>query len=388
MEKMFRQIKVHPDDWKSQRILWTNESKDLLIYQLTTVTYGLACAPFLALRTLVQLLQDEGHRFPLAVPVLSKGRYVDDLFGGADSIEQARAIVEQTSQLCLAGGFQLRKWTSNHPDVLSSISKQDLVPLSFIPIEEDLIVHTLGLSWAPETDSFKFAFHNIRFEPVTKRVILSEIAKLFDPLGLLAPVIIVAKILMQEVWKLRVEWDDILPPALIDKWILFVNGLRDLHILTFPRWLGMRSDQPLEIHGFADASPHAYAAAVYIRTTSTEELVYTQLICAKAKVTPLRRMTIARLELAGAVLLTKLVTHLLRSLGRSDISVYLWTDSTVAYTWITNHPSRWKDFVHNRVCYIQDTLPQAHWGLVSGQENPADLATRGLTPIQLSAQKS
>ncbi|XP_036149718.1 uncharacterized protein LOC118647894 [Monomorium pharaonis] len=88
MEKMYRQIKVHPEDWKFQRILWFNQSNCLRTYELTTVTYGLACAPFLALRTLLQLIEDEGQNFPRAIPSLTKGRYVDDVFGGADSIDE------------------------------------------------------------------------------------------------------------------------------------------------------------------------------------------------------------------------------------------------------------------------------------------------------------
>lgn len=89
------------------------------------------------------------------------------------------------------------------------------------------------------------------------------------------------------------------------------------------------------------------------------------------------------MELAGAVLLTKLISQILKIIQHKEISVRLWTDSSITLTWIINHPSRWKDFVHNRVCYIQETLPQAIWGFVSGKENPADLATRGLTPARL-----
>lgn len=194
--------------------------------------------------------------------------------------------------------------------------------------------------------------------------------------------------MMQEIWTLRLEWDDPLPPPAANKWILVVQGLQDLSTLNLPRRLGLRSDQPFEIHGFADASPHAYAVTVYSRSISNDGAISTQLICSKTKVAPLKRMTIPRLELAGAALLTKLVTHLLPILERSNISVYLWTDSTVTYTWITNHPSRWKDFVHNRVCYIRESLPQAQWGLVPGRKNPADFATRELAPIQLSERRS
>ena len=98
----------------------------------------------------------------------------------------------------------------------------------------------------------------------------------------------------------------------------------------------------------------------------SDDVVYTQLTCSKTKVALLKRMTISRLELAGAALLTKLVTHLLKTLDQSNITIYLWTDFIVTYTWITNHPSHWKDFVYNRICYIQESLPSAQWGLVPG----------------------
>lgn len=83
-------------------------------------------------------------------------------------------------------------------------------------------------------------------------------------------------------------------------------------------------------------------------------------------------------------MLSKLIAHLLRILELKETPVYMWTDSAVAYTWINNHPSRWKDFVQNRVCYIQETLPQAIWKFIPGTDNPADCASRGLTPSQLS----
>lgn len=86
----------------------------------------------------------------------------------------------------------------------------------------------------------------------------------------------------------------------------------------------------------------------------------------------------------GAVLLMKFVSHLLTILNNLNPSIFMWTDSSITHTWLNNHPSRWKDFVHNRVCYIQDTLFQAAWKFIPGYENPADLATRGLTPRQLS----
>ncbi|XP_018360741.1 PREDICTED: uncharacterized protein LOC108759682 [Trachymyrmex cornetzi] len=348
IEKMFRQIKVHHEDWRYQHILWINDSNHLETYQLTTVTYGMACAPFLALRAISQLIIDEGNQFPLAVPTLTQGRYVDDLFGGADTVEEAQVIVQQIHQLCTAGGFHLQKWTSNSSEILSFIPEKDQISRSSVPIEENLIVHSLGLAWHPGTDSFQFNFQNTSTQIPTKRIVLSTIAKLFDPLGLLSPITILAKILMQEIWTLRLQWDEPLPTKVANKWRSFVNNLQDLTKLRFPRWLGLISHQRFEIHGYADASPGAYAAAVYSRSINSNGTVHTQLICSKTKVAPLKRMTIPRLELAGAVLVTKLVKHLLQILNQDSITILLWTDSTVVYTWITNHPSRWKDFVHNR----------------------------------------
>ncbi|XP_018401629.1 PREDICTED: uncharacterized protein LOC108778806, partial [Cyphomyrmex costatus] len=143
MEKMYRQIDVHPHDWNFQRILWCDQSHNLRAYQLTTVTYGLACAPFLALRTIQQLLNDEGSKYPLAAPSLRKGRYVDDLFGGADTVEEAQAVVSQLTQLCMAGGFKLKKWSSNHSEILTSIPKDEQIPYLTIGSDDDTIVHTL-----------------------------------------------------------------------------------------------------------------------------------------------------------------------------------------------------------------------------------------------------
>lgn len=197
IEKMYRQIKIHYEDWAFQRILWMNQQGRVIPYQLTTVTYGLACVPFLALRTLEQLILDEGTNFPLAIPVLRKGRYVD-IFGGSDSIHEAQEIVKQLNQLCMESGFPLQKWISNHPAVIQSIPPEKRVDYSSIQIEENTLIQTLGLCWKPSTDTFHFIINLPTATSITKRTILSTIAKLFDPLGLISLVIIKAKIRIQE----------------------------------------------------------------------------------------------------------------------------------------------------------------------------------------------
>lgn len=383
IEKMYRQIKIHQDDWDFQRILWIEKDKTLSTYRLTTVTYGLACAPFLALRTIVQLAKDEGLKFPLAVTSLTNGRYVDDIFGGADSISQAQEVVNQLNSLCKAGGFPLQKWTSNRPEVLSFVPPERRVNTTSVHFEDSTIIHVLGLRWNSVLDTFQFEIQLSTSKIITKRTILSTISRIFDPLGLISPVIITSKILLQELWSIKLGWDDPLPAPTVNRWNQFITQFRDIPKLIFPRWIHFTSKDHLEIHGFSDASQSAICATVYTRTTSKEGCVETHLICSKTKVAPLKKMTIPRLELSGAVLLTKLVSRVLRILECQQIPIFLWTDSSIVLTWINNHPSRWKEFIHNRVCFIQETVPHAIWRFVPGTENPADCATRGMTPTQL-----
>ncbi|XP_012542634.2 uncharacterized protein LOC105840293 [Monomorium pharaonis] len=199
IEKMYRQINVHKKDWD---------------YQLT---YGLACAPFLALRTITQLIEDEGKQSPLAIPPLTKGRYVDDIFGGADSIEQTKDIIKQQINLCTAGGFPLQKWTSNNSKMLEFTSFNQHQRPTTIHFEDTPTVYILGLCWNSVSDSLQFTINSVKSTSITKRIILSTIAKIFDPLGFLAPIIISAKILIQELWPIKLSWDDQLPPSVIDK---------------------------------------------------------------------------------------------------------------------------------------------------------------------------
>lgn len=312
IEKMYRQVVVDSADRGFQRILWKNDRGILQTFELITVTYGLNCAPFLALRTLNQLIDDEGHRFPLAIPSMTTGRYVDDIFGGGDSVDEAQLVAHQVNSLCSAGKFPLHKWASNHPSVLKDLPKEQLLSQYTLHIDNSLSVSTLGLQWQPSKDNFHFSISEISNAPPPKRSILSLIARLFDPLGLVAPVILHAKIILQEVWTTGVNWDDALPLTIVKRWQDFVAHLSDLSALYVPRWVGL-------------------SAAVYVRIMLPDN-ISCSLLCAKTKVAPLKRQTIPRLELAAAVMLSRLIAVVVNTLKLSDTSVYLWTDSSIVHT--------------------------------------------------------
>ncbi|XP_011861230.1 PREDICTED: uncharacterized protein LOC105558252, partial [Vollenhovia emeryi] len=331
--------------------------------------------------TLQQLVSDEGHRYPQAIGPMTKGRYVDDIFGGADSPSEAEEIIRQVIQLCEAGGLPLQKWNSNCTKLLPSSNQETSADVEIEPSSSKI----LGLVWRPGSDTLHFSPGIPCVPTFTKRAIASDIARLYDPLGLISPVVIRAKVLLQELWLLKIEWDETLPTDVQERWSAFRQQLRQLEPLSIPRWVGiLRSDAPrIEIHGFSDASQLAMAAAVYTRILADNDTGFVQLVCSKTRVAPLKRLTIPRLELTAALLLARLIARTTKALELSDTPVFCWSDSSVALTWISAHPSRWKDFIRNRVSAIQEILPNGSWRYVPGKENPADLASRGLLPDQL-----
>ena len=197
---MFRQIWIREEDAHLQRILWSPSPDEPEIhYVLRTVTYGETCAPYLAIRTLRQLCTDEGGPFPEAVKAIEQELYVDDFLCGADCLEAAFLRRNQLVQLLRAGGFSLKKWVSNDPRLLMDIAPEDHLRPSWLQLASDGPVNELGILWDPTTDSLRFAPPLLNEDArITKRQVLSEIAHLFDPAGWLAPVVLRAKLFMQD----------------------------------------------------------------------------------------------------------------------------------------------------------------------------------------------
>ncbi|KMQ86040.1 hypothetical protein RF55_15095 [Lasius niger] len=291
VEKMYRQIVVHEEDRDLQRIFWRSDIKaEMSEFRLNTVTYGLACAPFLAVRTLQQLARDEAERFPLGSSVLLQDVYVDDVLTGADTIEEAMDTQDQLIGLCKAGGFPLKKWASNSAELVSNIPAEDRMLLNaraWMPQETNHSM--LGLLWNPEADCFTFAAKVPEEDVVTKRSILSQSAQLFDPLGWLTPVTIFAKIAIQSTWLLGLDWDASLPEREAGHWRKFREVLPLLSRIKIPRTLVKGSHNNIKtLHGFADASERAYAAVLYLQAEDDNGQVTTSLITAKSKVAPIK----------------------------------------------------------------------------------------------------
>lgn len=384
IKKMFRQIWVKPNDTNYQLILFRPMvNGPIQTYRLLTVTYGQAPSPYLANRVIKQLADDDGASFPLAIPVLRNQIYVDDALFGADDICTARRLRDQTSALLRSGGFELRKWSSNCPDLLNVLAPDEHALASDKSFQDSGGIKLLGIYWTPCRDEFKFKI--ARLDPIspTKRSVLSASARMCDPLGWIAPVVIVAKMLMQQLWLAKIGWDDRIPLELAALWESYSSSLPQLQAVAIPRWTGRNPQSYCEIHGFADASSRAYAAVVYLKVINSADDIRISLILSKTKVAPIKTVSIPRLELCAASLLARTVEFVQNAMKLGEVPVYCWTDSAVTLAWIKKHPSHWKTFIANRVADIPTRVPMAVWRHVPTEDNPADCASRGVTPMTL-----
>lgn len=189
-------------------------------------------------------------------------------------------------------------------------------------------------------------------ENLTKRNILSEIAKIFDPLGLVGPVILYAKKLMQDVWRCGVHWDESVPQGIHTEWSEFARQLNLINQISFDRKLFINDYQNIQFHGFCDASNVGYGACLYVRSSGKNENNVSRLLCAKSRVALLKTTTIPRLELCGALLLAKLYNEANNALKITPRKVVLWCDSTIVLHWLKTPPHLLKMYVANRAVEV------------------------------------
>ncbi|GFT24228.1 integrase catalytic domain-containing protein [Trichonephila clavipes] len=324
---MYRQILVDPNQRDLQRIMWkTSADAPVKTYKLATVTYGTVSAPFLATRTLRALADEEKAEFPDAADVICNDSYMDDILSGESTLEGAKKLQTRLSQLLQRGGFELHKWVSNSPELLKDLSASSYV---FDKEFQDAPVKTLGMLWDPKVDCLTYKVKISDKVNFSKRDVLSEIARLYDPLGLIGPIVTKAKIFIQELWKIKLDWSEQLPPDAMEEWMNFYQKLAKVNNFKIPRCILLPSTIRIEIHGFSDASERAYAAVVYIKCFNESGQSQTRLLCSKSRVAPLKTLTIPR------------------------------------------------------VAEIQALSKDYHWKHVSSKNNPADLISRGCNVDEL-----
>jgi len=315
-----------------------------------------------------QLSYDEEESFPIGAKIVRRDFYVDDLISGGDSVEEVREIRRQVKELLSRGHFPIRKLCSNESAALEGESECDKEQLIKFNDGSD-VAKALGLVWDPSSDQLLFNFSQLPTnQRPTKRVALSTIAKFYDPLGLITPIITKSKIFLQSLWigMTYSYWDDL--------------QLSVVQNLKFPRFV-LQPKASVELHGFCDASMSAYGACLYLRSeTNGESKVH--LLCAKSRVAPLKALTIPRLELSAALLLAELIVNAKEAID-FDCTFHCWPDSSIVLAWIRQAPREINVFVSNRIAKFQEMTKDMTWHHVPTNLNPADVVSRGCTPRKL-----
>ena len=388
ISKMFREVGLLQQEKDLHRFLHREvDSGNIADYHMTRLTFGVKSSPYLATQVLRQLADDHRQEFPRAAKLVSTDFYVDDCLTGADSVSEAISVSEELNSLLGNARMTLRKWRSNSSELLATVpeelrEKTDL-NINFSPAEHG---KALGLRWNTLKDTLSVSVPPLQPPSLaTKRTVCSAIAKTFDVMGWYAPAVLLAKLLLQDLWRLELSWDQELPGYLQLRWRKWAEDLHLISDHTLPRYMGSLNLKARDctLHGFADASSKAYGGVVYLRTVYHDCSIQVSLVTAKSRVAPLKTQTIPRLELCGALLLTDLLTQVAADLTIPPAAVYAWTDSAVVLGWLRTSYSRLKTFVVHRVTDITSKIPPDRWRYIQTNHNPTDLVSRGVLPSVL-----
>ncbi|XP_068756491.1 uncharacterized protein [Montipora capricornis] len=244
----------------------------------------------------------------------------------------------------------------------------------------------LGVQWCIEKDSFQFRI-TLKDRPCTRSGILSTISSIYDPLGFAAPLLLNGKKILHELCRGQVDWDNEVPEDIKARWTKWRSELPVLQDLLVPRCYKPADFGRIaraELHHFSDAGTQGYGQCSYLRLKNEKGQVHCSFVMGKARVAPLKPVTVPRLELTAAVVSVKTSVQLQQELEYEDVKEVIWTDSNIVLGYIANETRRFHIFVANRVQQIQEHSCPDQWRQVDTKSNPADHASRGLTPQGLS----
>nr|XP_021335998.1 uncharacterized protein LOC110440142 [Danio rerio] len=384
---MFYQVKVPEEDTDLLRFLWWpdgNLNAPIEEYRMTVHLFGATSSPSCASYALRKTAEDRKHvASQKAVDTVLNNFYVDDCLKSVSNEQEAINLVKEIQDLCLEGGFRLTKWVSNNRKVLLSIPEdQRASGVKDLDLDQDSlpIERALGMQWCTDDDTFTYHI-KVQEKPSSRRGILSVVNSIYDPLGFLAPLILPVKLLLRDLCKQGYGWDDEIDDKRADQWVKWLEDLSQISNVKFKRCLKPEKfgiTEEAQLHHFSDASESAYGTATYLVLTNEQNQKYCSLLMGKSRVSPLKQITIPRLELTAATIAVKMDKILKQELQMPLQPSIFWTDSTTVLSYIENESARFKTFVANRISLIRDATTPLQWKFVRSAQNPADQATRGI----------
>ncbi|XP_025763461.1 uncharacterized protein LOC112847046 isoform X2 [Oreochromis niloticus] len=337
VEAMFHQVKVPDEDSDLLRFLWWTSgdiTQKMVEYKMVVHIFGATSSPSCASFALRKCAED--NRDPAnsqAVDTVLHNFYVDDCLKAVSSEEEAIQLYHTLRAVCQRGGFRLTKWISNSRAVLSAIPEEERASeVKDLDLDQDKlpIERALGVQWCIQSDSFRFKIVMPDRAP-TRRNLLSIVSSVYDPLGILSPVTLQAKKILQELCRRKVGWDVIIPADLAHRWLKWKTQLHQLENISVPRCfkpVGFGESVYNQLQHFADASEEGYGTVSYLLQRNSRNEVYCAFMLGKARVAPLK--------------------------------------------------PRFRTFVANRVDAILKCSSPEQWRYISTSLNPADFASRGL----------
>ena len=393
IEAMFYQCQVSRQHQDVLRFLWWSNGdigQPIAEYRLLVHVFGGTWSPSAANYALHKTAADHGHDYSENTrKVLARDFYVDDLLTSLDTVSEATQLCSQLKSLLARGGFNLTKWISNDPKVLEDMPASDKSKKMQLSFDETLTERALGVYWNVAEDTLGYQM-KVKDKPLTKRGVLSILSSVYDPLGLASPFVLRARQIVQELFRLKIGWDDIMPEMQQRQWADWMSDLPNMEEVRIPRCTKPQHFSNVvsrELHHFADASDHAYGTCSYLRQQDDQGQVDVSIIMAKSRLAPLKRMTIPRLELAAATLAVRQDGLIKAELNVTIDETHYWSDSMIVLKYIANDDKRYHTYVANRVEIIRSGSNPNQWHHVDTKSNPADYTSRGLSARQLNSKQ-
>ena len=384
IEGMFLQVGVLARDQILLRFLWREDTTfDVVVHQYTRHIFGARDSPTCTNFALQKTATDNMSTYPEAASVVNEKFYMDDYLDSFENVTQAIKTSRDLVSLLKLGGFNLTKFVSNADEITSAMNPEESETLSS-PIKEicngtEQSSHVLGLKWDHVKDTLVVSRGVDRplDKAITQRTVLSFVSSVFDPVGLVAPYTVRARLLLKDIWKISGQsWDDELPEDIRDKFLGWHSGLPLLGQLTIPRCYFTEPVDQIELHMFGDSSQDVFCAVGFLRARlASSHKTQTSFIFGKARVAPMKALSIPKLELQAALIATRLKDDILTALTLSINHVFMWTDSTTVLQWL-NSTEKLPVFVANRVGEILESTTIDEWHHVLSGDNPADTGTR------------
>ena len=386
ISKMYHRVLIPEADQHVHRFLWRNfdTSRPPDTYVKTVLTFGDKPAPAMAQIALRQTAKEGNHVSQQAAATITDNSYMDDICDSVHTIKEAQTLIKEVDNVLEKGGFNIKGWSSNKD--LDQQSENRLEE-EMRPLQRNSGEKVLGVAWNCSNDLSCFITKVKCLKPITKRKILSQVAKVYDPIGFATAFLIRAKVGLQELWQAGVDWDEELSADVQAKWIEFFQELEKLNDISFQRGLFSLNSVGLPLLCiFADACEYAFGTCAYLRWGKDDGTFEIRFVAAKSRVAPLKKLTIPRLELQAALLAARLSKTIQKESRLKFKEIVYFTDSTIVLAWIQSTSREYKQFVSSRVGEIQSISDPKQWRHIPGEVNVADDVSRGIPVRELNGR--